>query len=76
MYNETHVFADTVKLTGSVTDITEYADPGLTDAVVLCKTPLTVKPVVDVGKVPELETNLKVNVEADPLIHNSIVLIT
>jgi hypothetical protein len=75
MYNETQVFADTAKSNGSVIDTMEYSDPGLTDTVVLCKTPSTLIALVEVGEVPELDTSLKEKVASEPLIHNTTVFI-
>jgi len=60
---ETHVFAGTIKLVGSVTDTTDKVDPVDTEADVDCETPPTVIVVVGdrgSGAPPVLETRLKV----------------
>ncbi len=74
MRRETHVFAGTMKLDGSVTDTTEKVEPVDTAAEVDCETPSTVIVVVDVGASPELGTRLKVIVGV-PLTHKAIEVI-
>ena len=51
---ETHVFAGTMKLVGSVTDTTDKVELVDTAADVVCETSPTVIAVVDVGARPEL----------------------
>jgi hypothetical protein len=62
MRRETHVFAGTIKLVGSVKDTIDRIDPVDTeaDADVACETPPTIIVVVEVGSRPELGTRLKV----------------